>query len=85
MLPISLLQDNDPDFDSKLEYVKKNLVSLNHSQEYIKEVEKKCHDLEEGYGKFENINDIYYSKDSFLAALLCVEAVHRGINSILKE
>ena len=76
MQPIRLLEDKDPNLESKIELAVKNLISLNHSAEYIAEVRKKCENLEEGYGLFENVNDIYYSKDSFLGAILCVEAIY---------
>lgn len=67
-LHLDQLTDNDR---KKLE---EEIITLNHSKEYINKMKIKCLKIPDNENIVESEKDIYYARLSYEAALLCVQA-----------
>lgn len=64
----------DPMIDSVCKRLEDEIISLNHSTEYINKMKTKCLQIPDNENIVESEKDIYYAKLSYEAALLCVQA-----------
>ena len=66
-----------------IEYLEKEVLPLNHSEDLLNEVKEKCQQLGPGESLPERHRDVYFSNDSYQGALLSLWATVKGIQALL--
>jgi len=74
------------DYDEEtVDFLEKEIVRLNHSDEYIGKVKQLCAGLSQNETHPDKAQDVYYSNGSYDAALLVLLAVVKGIQTVLDD
>lgn len=66
-----------------VQFLEKQILTLNHTPEYINEIKKKCSKVADNASVSDHVADVYYTRQSYEAALLAVLAAIRGVQTIM--